>query len=65
MASEYRTVEILREFGQDSKQPHALLDLKPGRDPIEVAHSRAESLRKARRSAKREDARSKFREVNL
>jgi hypothetical protein len=33
-AFEYRTVEILREFGQDSKQPHALLDLKPGRDPI-------------------------------
>ena len=33
-AFEYRTVEILREFGQNSKQPHALLDLRPGRDPI-------------------------------
>jgi hypothetical protein len=30
-----------------------------------MAHSRAESLRKARRSVKREDARSKFRELNL
>jgi hypothetical protein len=33
-AFEYRTVEILREFWQDSKQHHALLDLRPGRDPI-------------------------------
>ena len=33
-AFEYRTVETLKEFGQDSKQPHALLDLRPGRDPI-------------------------------
>ena len=33
-AFEYRTVETLKEFGQDSKQSHALLDLRPGRDPI-------------------------------